>query len=860
MATSSSYTLAEDDIGQQISVTITSSVETGTVTSAATAAVQKADCATVTGITPLLSEKTDTTVTLTAVAGYEYTVVANDADISTGIWQASNAFSGLTNTTDYDFYQRVKETTTHKASEVSEKLDVTTFGPPLTGTALITGTAVYGETLSASLNGTNNTGTLSYQWLRGGSNIALATSSSYTLAEDDIGQQISVTITSSVETGTVTSAATAAVQKADCATATGIAPVLSGKTDTTVTLTAVAGYEYIVVANDADVSTGIWQDSNVFSGLTNTTNYDFYQRVKETTTHKASGVSEKLDVTTDNPSLTGTALITGTAVYGETLNASLNGTNNTGTLSYQWLRGGSNIALATSSSYTLAEDDIGQQISVTITSSAETGTVTSAATAAVQKAECPTVTGIAPALSGKTDTTVTLTAVAGYEYTVVTNDADVSTGIWQDSNVFSGLTNTTDYDFYQRVKETTTHKASGVSEKLDVITDNPSLTGTALITGTAVYGETLSASLNGTNNTGTLSYQWLRGGSNIALATSSSYTLAEEDIGQQISVTITSSAETGTVTSAATAAVQKADCATATGIAPVLSGKTDSTVTLTAVAGYEYIVVANGADVSTGIWQDSNVFSGLTGSTDYDFYQRIKETTTHKASGVSEKLDVTTDVAVLSDKDAGSIYVLNQFIVGEDMRVTVDLTGGSSILSAAQMDKLIKFNQDYPVVMSGDGYSITFPKGSLTLVGGHREYDLGIHFNMGSDYTIIRSLSGDDFLLMLNFNHSGALPGEAQISLYVGRQCAGDTLYYYYYNPQNRNLEYMQTAMVDADGYINVTQTHCSSYVLTLYDPYVLDNIPKTGDNGPNIPGWVLCCASVAGFLTLLILRKRENT
>lgn len=77
---------------------------------------------------------------------------------------------------------------------------------------------------------------------------------------------------------------------------------------------------------------------------------------------------------------------------------------------------------------------------------------------------------------------------------------------------------------------------------------------------------------------------------------------------------------------------------------PVLLSRTQTSVTLQVVAGYEYLRVSNGAAVSTGIWQDSNVFNGLKSGTAYDFYQRMKETVTHQASVLSAKLDVSTKV------------------------------------------------------------------------------------------------------------------------------------------------------------------------------------------------------------------------
>ncbi len=648
-ATALTYVLQESDVGKYLTFEVTPVALTGTspgtaVESDYTTVVEKADCATSTGITPVLSGKTDTIVTLTAVSEYEYIIVANDAATSTGTWQDSNVLTGLTATTDYDTYQRVKETATHKASAQSTKLDVTTENPALTGTVGITGTATFNEELTAIYSPGNNTGTLSYQWVRGSSDISLATSQTYTLVADDIGQQISVKISSSVESGTLTSTQTSAVGKADCATVTVITPVLSSKMDTTVTLTAVSEYEYIVVANDAATSPGTWQDSAVFSGLTSTTAYDAYQRVKETATHKASAESTKLDVTTDASILTGTANISGTLVVGQTLTATLVGGNNTGTLSYQWVRGSTGLATATSSTYSLGLDDIGEKISVKITSSVETGTITSAQTAVVEKQDCGIATGITPVLSSKTSTSVTLVSEVGYEYKVIANDADISTGTWQDSTLFMGLTGGTQYDFYQRVKETLAQKPSAESPKLDVTTDiSIALTGTASISGTTTYGYTLTANLSSTNNSGTLSYQWVRGSSDISLATSQTYTLTASDVGQQIKVKITSSEETGTITSSATSAISKAVSSPTTGVAPVLSSKTRTTVTLTTYTGYEYIVVNNGASFTTGTWQSSSYFSGLSSGTSYDFYQRKKETSSHYASHVSSKLDIRTN-------------------------------------------------------------------------------------------------------------------------------------------------------------------------------------------------------------------------
>jgi len=73
--------------------------------------------------------------------------------------------------------------------------------------------------------------------------------------------------------------------------------------------------------------------------------------------------------------------------------------------------------------------------------------------------------------------------------------------------------------------------------------------------------------------------------------------------------------------------------------------------------------------------------------------------------------------------------------------------------------------------------------------------------------------------LVLGFASSnGVLPSAATVKLYVGDKGynVGQTLYFYYYNPTTKALEQVgNTAYtVDANGFVSVTITHCSDYVL----------------------------------------------
>ena len=91
-----------------------------------------------------------------------------------------------------------------------------------------------------------------------------------------------------------------------------------------------------------------------------------------------------------------------------------------------------------------------------------------------------------------------------------------------------------------------TVSSSGTSA-VENVNDAP--TGEVTITGTARQGETLTANtdaLDDPDGLGNLSYQWLRDGSAVSGATSSSYMLVEVDIGAQISVMVSYTDDGGT--------------------------------------------------------------------------------------------------------------------------------------------------------------------------------------------------------------------------------------------------------------------------------------------------------------------------
>lgn len=154
----------------------------------------------------------------------------------------------------------------------------------LTGTVTITGDAKFGSELTATVTGSNNTGTLSYQWVRDTTNITGATGQTYTPVETDLNSKLSVIVTSSVETGSIVSEKTAFVEKADNNEVptglTGVAPTTEGGYDGKIMGTTGAmeysdnsGFSW--AQNCEDLETRAWDPGT------------YYVRYRETSTHKA---------------------------------------------------------------------------------------------------------------------------------------------------------------------------------------------------------------------------------------------------------------------------------------------------------------------------------------------------------------------------------------------------------------------------------------------------------------------------------------------------------------------------------------------------------------------------------------------
>lgn len=237
----------------------------------------------------------------------------------------------------------------------------------------ITGSAVVGSKLTAVSGTWAPKASFSYQWKANGKSITGATGKTYSLAAADLGKTITVTVTATragYTTRTKTSAATAAVAAGTFATAP--TPTISGTAKVGSTLTATAG----TWSPSANIAYQWKSNGTAIKGATRSTYVvqaaDHTKKITVTTTGSRTGWTSKTRTSSATSAVVTTFAaapapkITGTVKVGSLLKATTTGWSPTPTFTYQWLRGGTAIAGATTASYTLTSADYGKLISVKV--------------------------------------------------------------------------------------------------------------------------------------------------------------------------------------------------------------------------------------------------------------------------------------------------------------------------------------------------------------------------------------------------------------------------------------------------------------------------------------------------------------
>ena len=465
--------------------------------------------------------------------------------------------------------------------------------PANTAPPTISGIAEPGQTLTASTGSwSNNPTSYGYQWQdcssSSCSDIGGATKPSYTLPSSYVGKTIDVVVTATNAGGSTpaTSDQTATVQTPP-APANTAPPAITGTAELGDTLTASTGSW----SNNPTSYGYQWQDcppSTSCSNISGATESSYVLQASDVgdaidVVVKATNAGGSTPATSDQtatvqtppaPANTAPPAITGTAELGDTLTASTGSwSNNPTSYGYQWQdcppsTSCSNISGATESSYVLQASDVGDAIDVVVKATNAGGSTpaTSDQTATVQTPPAPANTA-PPAITGTAELGDTLTASTGSW-----SNNPTSYGYqWQDcppSTSCSNISGATESSYVLQ--------ASDVGDAIDVVVkatnaggstpatsdqtatvtspppSAPANTGLPVITGNPQQGDALSTT-NGTWSGGPTSYgyQWQdcvgATCSNIAGATSSTYTVQSSDVGSSLAVVVTATNPLGSV-------------------------------------------------------------------------------------------------------------------------------------------------------------------------------------------------------------------------------------------------------------------------------------------------------------------------
>jgi hypothetical protein len=307
--------------------------------------------------------------------------------------------------------------------------------PSNTSPPTVSGTAVVGETLTASQGSWTGTPPITYvfAWLRcdgGGAGCAPigAAGQDYELTVADVGATLRVRVTATNAEGSANAeSAQTAVVSAVTAPVNTAEPGISGSTVEGATLSATTGtwagtglaYAYQWVRCGADGGLPDGSDCPTIAGATSSTltltSDDIGSRLRVQVTASnsagaATAIANPTDVVVQSPTVgppknTVEPSISGTLIQGRIVFATVGTWNGATPLSfaYQWVRCGADggladasnctsVADATSSSYVLTADDVGARLRIKVTASNDLGvqTVASNATAAVQSSSTTT--------------------------------------------------------------------------------------------------------------------------------------------------------------------------------------------------------------------------------------------------------------------------------------------------------------------------------------------------------------------------------------------------------------------------------------------------------------------------------------
>lgn len=221
-------------------------------------------------------------------------------------------------------------------------------------------------------------------------------------------------------------------------------------------------------------------------------------------------------------------------------------------------------------------------------------------------------------------------------------------------------------------------------------------------------------------------------------------------------------------------------------------------------------------------------------------------------TGKSENMSLTGTVSVTTTADWSNVTTaIGVLPTGGTLSVNLigtNVVNGSVFDTLKGQDKNIVFNMSNGVRWTINGKSIT---GS-----GFGEIDLGVVINTTAiPQNLVNHVAADgNGYLEFSLNYDGEFGFEATLTMYAGKEYAGQYANLFYYNETTGKMELMGSYLIDESGYANMVFTHASDYVIVM-DEVAYITSAKTGDT-TDVAGYILLLA--IGCMVMIQAKKKR--
>lgn len=349
--------------------------------------------------------------------------------------------------------------------------------------------------------------------------------------------------------------------------------------------------------------------------------------------------------------------------------------------------------------------------------------------------------------------------------------------------------------------------------------------------------------VTGTNNP-SQSVTWTVSGNQskaTTIGTDGTLTVAADETAIVLSVKAVSTVDSSkfgmaSVTVENTSSSHNSDSSNHSDRASSVSSASTVTTTTTAAGGTvtEVATQINSSPIVTGNKSDASVtvpseVSSVIASATVQKPAEIKITV--PTASIVEQLKSSTIQTVHLTVQAPAVVANNP-----NSNATVSIDVEQAVLQTA---KDLKKDVTVTVIDTDTGneaYSMTFKGSDLasSTIEIHN-VDIVMRVKPTTEVFPVNAVTANNRGLVLQFANNGILPSAATVKVYVGDKGykAGQTVYFYYFNSATKTLEPVgnsATYTVDAWGFVNLTITHCSDYVLLpkMFRSFTLDTLTYT--------------------------------